>query len=1426
MPNHPLYLGSAKANIGHGESASGVTSLIKVLLMMKHNEIPPHCGIKTKINHNYPLDLKERNVNIANSVVPWRREASVNEKRLVFLNNFSAAGGNTALLLEDAPISIVDKGDQKDPRTVHLVAVSAKSAKSLEGNIRALAAYLDEYPNVSLPALSYTTTARRMHHDYRVIICGTELKAIRDGLQSRASNLDVKPIANAAKLPKVVFVFTGQGTLYSGIGKQLFDSIVQFRSDILRFDGIARRQGFPSFLPLVDGSAIDLESTEPVTAQLALVCVQMALTRLWISWGMVPSSTIGHSLGEYAALHAAGVLSVSDTIYLVGSRAQLLVQHCKKKTHSMLVVKASLDAIKSSLFDSTCSVACINQPHSNVVSGPADEIERLLKANQSRGYECMRLDVPFAFHSAQVDPILEPFEAIAKSVRFNVPSIPYISPLLGRVVSDGATLNAAYLARACRHEVNFKAALEAAKDSSIADERTIWLEIGAHPTCSGMIKGTLGSNSVTVPSLRKDTDTWKVLTGALESLYLNGLGVRWNEYHRDFKVSHKVINLPRYSWDLKNYWIQYRNDFCLTKGDYTGQSHTSEGVDKKPPPVYVSPSVQRVLEEHNAADTSTLLVESDIHDPRLAPVLLGHKVNGTALCPSSLYADIVMCMSDYMLRSNNKQGDAVGLDVRDMKIDKPFILQTTSSSQLLRVSAVADWSTNTISFEIYSTESQGKKVADHAQCKVKISTTETWFRDWKRLSYLISSRIRDLHNGVDGGESHKMKRGIVYKLFASLVEYDQSYRGIEEVVLDTSELEATAKVSFQVDNEGFYLDPRWIDSLGHIAGFIMNGNDNVQSKTQVFINHGWDGMKCAGKFQKGKVYQTYNKMQLESGTMYAGDTYILEDGNIIAVFQGVKFQGIARQILDRVLPPLKSIGTENSASQKTTPAMSGLPTAISKNNSTTTTATTTKKLVATTQNTQSSANKIFTRVMAIISEEAGVDLAELKPNSEFAAFGIDSLLSLTIIGRIQEELGLSLQSSLFADFPTVKNLSDHFNSAKDQLSSADSSSENSLFSTPATSADSVTYATASTKGDGVVEIIRRTIAEETGIALEDLTPSTSFSSLGIDSLLALTISGKLSETLDIEVSQTVFAENDNMAELEKALGLGQRTPGVNPSEAAAAADAHAPQSDPCLPPHASSVLLQGNAKTATKILFLFPDGAGSATSYASLAKISPTIVVYGLNCPWMKTPQDMTCSLEHLVSKYLVEIRRRQPKGPYYFGGWSAGGILAFEAAQQLASQGEETARLILLDSPNPIGLENPPQRMYDFFESLDFFGTNGKAPPNWLRPHFNAFLTMLDNYKIKPFAGVKPLQTHLIYARDGICKHPDDPRPETRPDDPREMFWLLNNRTDFTGAGWNDLVGSNNLKVEVLEDVNHFSMVAPGPKIQELSAFIERAML
>lgn len=229
------------------------------------------------------------------------------------------------------------------------------------------------------------------------------------------------------------------------------------------------------------------------------------------------------------------------------------------------------------------------------------------------------------------------------------------------------------------------------------------------------------------------------------------------------------------------------------------------------------------------------------------------------------------------------------MDVSEMAVNKPLIA-TGSGPQLFRASASADWNARRLSMNFYSVMADGKKIADHAKCTVKFEDTEGWLKEWRRNAYLIRSRIDFLEQGVDQGQSHKVKRGLVYKLFSALVDYGQCYRGMQAVILNSTQLEATSTVRFQTaeQDENHYFSPYWVDSLGHLAGFVMNASDGVDSKHQVFVNHGWDSMRCAIRFSREKTYQNYVRMQNIGGTMYAGDTYIFDGEDVVAIYQGVK----------------------------------------------------------------------------------------------------------------------------------------------------------------------------------------------------------------------------------------------------------------------------------------------------------------------------------------------------------------------------------------------------------------------------------------------------------------------------------------------------------------------------------------------------------
>jgi len=687
-----LYLGSAKANIGHGEAASGVTSLIKVLLMMQKNMIVPHCGIKTKINHKFPTDLEERNVNIALKPTPWERSFDPSMPRRAFVNNFSAAGGNSALLIEDAPLKRESLSGAADLRSQHLVAVSAKTGVSLQGNLRSMLGFLKQNPGVSLGKLSYTTTARRMHHQHRVMLTGSSVEEVCT--QIEAALRDQTGMTRPKNPPEIVFAFAGQGAQYPGMGKQLFENFSLFRTEMRRLDQIGQSLGFPSMLPVIQSEEQDIGIFAPTAAHLASVCMQIALSKLWASWNIHPLAVVGHSLGEYAALNVAGVLSDADTVYLVGKRADLLQEKCTRGTHTMLVVKASVDEIAGILKDNTYETACINSPIETVLAGPNEDISVFKGLLADAGVKSTLMKLPYAFHSSQIDPVLADFKKLASGVVYSEAKIPILCPLDGSVVVENGSFGPDYLARHSREPVNMLKALLTAHSDRIITDQTTMLEIGPHPAISGMVMAVLGPQITSLASSQRGRPAWQVLTATLKNLYAGGADIRWSKYHDDFKVSHEVVLLPAYSWDLKEYWMQYINDWSLRKGDPPLTISNAPRLE--------STTVHRVVEETSDSQKTHIVVEADIARKDLSPLVQGHEVDGIPLCTPSVYADIALSLGTYLLERYRPDQQESLVDVSDMTISKAMILRAGATQQLLQAHAEVDWSSNAAAIKFMS----------------------------------------------------------------------------------------------------------------------------------------------------------------------------------------------------------------------------------------------------------------------------------------------------------------------------------------------------------------------------------------------------------------------------------------------------------------------------------------------------------------------------------------------------------------------------------------------------------------------------------------------------------------------------------------------------------------------------------------------------
>lgn len=871
----------------------------------------------------------------------------------------------------------------------------------------------------------------------------------------------------------------------------------------------------------------------------------------------------------------------------------------------------------------------------------------------------------------------------------------------------------------------------------------------------------------------------------------------------------------------------------MTKGEIS--------LEAPPKPAFSTTSIHKITEEFVNASTGLVIAESDLNEPLLRASIEGHLVSGIPLCPSSLYADMALTICNYAHRLADPEANAPHLNVCDMETHSPLILGPKTEKRTLQIEARIDFSAQHATVTYRSISPNGDST-DQAKCTVKFEDSGVWMAEWERRKYLVKGRMDGLRAGGKG--IHHIQRGLAYKLFSALVQYDDKYRGMEEVTMSSEALEATSQVAFQstIKDGQFFMSPYFIDSVAHISGFIMNANDTVDSKKYIYISHGWESMRFARTLDAETRYTSYVKMQQVPGAkgMVAGDVYVFEGEEIIGVIGGLRFQMVPRTLLDTLLgskakPTIRPVASktvekivEKRAAQKVSKARKS-PTVVS-------TKTLRIREKATTYNAVSARN-ITSQALEIIASEVGCEMSELADPIELSDLGVDSLMSLSISGRFREELELNFSSSVFNEIPTIASLKAYlqqFDSSEIEarspsisgMSTPEMASSDSGYSEDSELSDSMlddSDASSDVGNKNIVQIIRSTIADEMGVEIEEISDNTDLSTMGMDSLMSLSILGALREKTGLTMHSNLLVDNTCVEKIETSLGLRKKqTKRVSKETTTIATHSivSAVQIKPLISlasyPPAQSILLQGNPKTATHTLFLLPDGSGSATSYTTIPDIAPSsLAVYGLNCPFMKTPEAFTIGVAAVTQIYMAEIQRRQPSGPYLLGGWSAGGVLAYEMTRQLIQKGEIVEKLLLIDSPCPVGLEALPSSFHRFCESIGLLGKSGSKIPSWLLPHFASAVRELTSYSesldgvIDSIDTSKMPVTTAIWARDGIVARESDPKPEWDPSVrmPNSMEWLVENRTHRLGTnGWEKLVGKNIKCVSTAG--NHFTMM------------------
>ncbi|WP_128436460.1 type I polyketide synthase [Streptomyces cyaneus] len=582
-------LGSTKANIGHLDAASGLAGLVKTLLVLQHGVIPPMANFSEP---NPGIDLDHSPFYIPRTARPWP-ESDV--PRRAGITSLGVGGTNVHLILEQAP-EPTPRTDACSPPDVLLV--SASSQEALVDNARALRDRLRQPPAPHLADLVTTAALGRTHRGHRLAARGATPAALADALDAWLASGTAATVT-AGTTPqegpaRVAFQFTGQGSHYPGMSDALHERFTGAREVL---DACERHYRDLTGDPLLAGPTGDTDTAQP-----ALFALQCALVRLWRDIGVEPYAVTGHSVGEYAALYAAGALSLDDGLRLTTLRGQLMQQRCAPGA----MVAAALDretALALAAEVPGLEPAVTNGERAQVLAGPVEAVERVCALLDERGTAGQRLPVTRAFHTALMEPMLEEFRKALDDVDLRPVRIPFVSAVDGVTRPPGWTPDAEYFVRHTREPVRFDAALRGIG----AQRPDVLLEIGPHTTLSGLARRAL-PDVRSLPSLRRGTGLGS-LWGAAAGLHCAGADIRWPVLLAG--SGGRRIPLPGYRFQHKDYWTGPESTALSTERTAREEA---EVVQQEAAVARVLHSIVEATARHLGEDPSAIVEDASFFD--------------------------------------------------------------------------------------------------------------------------------------------------------------------------------------------------------------------------------------------------------------------------------------------------------------------------------------------------------------------------------------------------------------------------------------------------------------------------------------------------------------------------------------------------------------------------------------------------------------------------------------------------------------------------------------------------------------------------------------------------------------------------------------------------------------------------------------------
>lgn len=860
----PLKVGSVKTNFGHLESAAGIAGLIKVVLSLQHETLPPHLHFREPNPH---IDWSELPIQVPTEATPWAKTKS----RLAGVSSFGASGTNAHVILEEAPATAAPASATEPERPLHLLTLSARSASALDNLVADYRRYLTDNTS-AIADLCFSTNTGRGHFDHRLCLLAKSTEQLQTRLQLAADSDGWWRQAESEATP-IAFLFTGQGSQYVGMGRALYQSQPTFRRVLNQCSELLEAELSWSLVDVLYGDGAD-EATLNQTAytQPALFAVEYALAQLWLAWGIRPRVVMGHSVGEYVAACIAGVFSLEDGLKLIAARGRLMqALPAGGGMVSILAAEATVQQYIAPYGDQV-NIAAINGPTSIVISGPTSVLTTISDQLEQNSIKFKPLVVSHAFHSSLMEPMLAEFRQVASAITMQPPRLQLVSNLTGQVAgADIATAD--YWCRHVREPVRFAAGMAAVQALGCGT----YLEVGPKPILLGMGRQCVETtDALWLPSLRPPQEDWQALLTAVAQLYVHGAAIDWTEFDRGY--TRQSVTLPTYPFQRQRYWVE--------KPAITA---TSNG--------HISLSQPRQPQEHpllgacfRLATLAAPYFETGLS--ATTPAYLGdHQIYQQTIVPSTAYIEMGLAAGKTILKQDQ-------LRLSDVSIQQPLPLaagQTTPVQVVLQAPETTDGPTQNVSygFDVFSLKSENSPDAvwtRHAAGRVGPLPT-----DAAAPAAISIETLKQAHpETVEVADYYQ-------RLWQRGMAYGPSFQGIQalwkgpEGGLGRVELPDTAGTA-----TGYSLHPALLDACFQVLGaLVKDGHSDAYLPVMIEAID----LYAPVPERVWSQVQMYPPERSKRRQICADLTLWSDSGDAIATLQGLTLKQVPQRVLQRVLQP-------------------------------------------------------------------------------------------------------------------------------------------------------------------------------------------------------------------------------------------------------------------------------------------------------------------------------------------------------------------------------------------------------------------------------------------------------------------------------------------------------------------------------------------